>query len=83
MSSHEITAPLPGTVYLRPSPDEADFVSVGGEVAAGDTVALIEVMKMFTPVTSEVAGTVKEIAVEPEGTVSPGDVLITLDVADD
>jgi acetyl-CoA carboxylase biotin carboxyl carrier protein len=59
-----VRAPMVGTFYLRPSPDQAPFVAVGGTVQAGDTVCLVEVMKMFNTVKTEVAGTVARILVD-------------------
>ena len=59
-----VRAPMVGTFYLRPSPDQPEFVSVGGAVQAGDTVCLVEVMKMFNTVKAEVAGTIERIVVE-------------------
>jgi acetyl-CoA carboxylase biotin carboxyl carrier protein len=58
-----VRAPMVGTFYLRPSPDQPEFVTVGGPVQAGDTVCLVEVMKMFNTVKSDVAGTVERILV--------------------
>ena len=59
-----VRAPMVGTFYLRPSPDQPAFVTVGSAVQAGDTVCLVEVMKMFNSVKAHVAGTVERIAVE-------------------
>ena len=59
-----VRAPMVGTFYLRPSPDQPAFVAVGGTVEADDTVCLVEVMKMFNTVKAEVAGTVERILVE-------------------
>ena len=59
-----VRAPMVGTFYLRPSPDQPAFVAVGGAVKADDTVCLVEVMKMFNTVKAEVAGTVERILVE-------------------
>lgn len=76
---HDVTSPLPGTFYHRESPASPPFVTVGATVAAGDTIGLIEVMKMFTPVTAEVAGVVTEIVVEDEDAVDAGDVLVRIE----
>ena len=76
---HEVTAPLPGTFYVRESPSSPPFVEVGSTVAAGDTIGLIEVMKMFNPIPSDVAGTVVEVCVEAEDGVDVGDVLIRVE----
>lgn len=59
-----VRAPMVGTFYMRPSPDQPPFITVGGTVLAGDTVCLVEVMKMFNSVKADVAGTVERIVVE-------------------
>lgn len=76
---HDVTAPLPGTYYARENPSSPPFVEVGSTVAVGDTIGLVEVMKMFNPVPSEVAGTVVEICVEAEDAVDVGDVLVRIE----
>lgn len=76
---HDITSPLPGTFYHRESPASPPFVTVGATVAEGDTIGLVEVMKMFTPVTSEVAGVVVEMVVDDEDAVDAGDVLVRIE----
>lgn len=78
---HEVSAEIPGTFYTRESPTSDPYVSVGDTVGAGDTVGLIEVMKMFNPVVSEVAGTVVEVCVGTEEPVDVGDVLVKIEVA--
>ena len=60
----EVRAPMVGTFYRRPSPDEPAFVEVGAKVSAGDPVCLIEVMKLFTTIEAPVAGTVEAIQTE-------------------
>lgn len=74
-----IMAPLPGTFYRAPSPGEPVFKSEGDAVAVGDTVGLIEVMKSFTPVIAEEAGTLKAFHVENEDAVMAGQPLLDLD----
>ena len=59
-----ITAPMIGTFYASPSPDEAPFVRVGDAVQSGQTVCIIEAMKLFNEIEAEKAGTVVEILVE-------------------
>src|ERR687885_821123 len=56
-----IHAPLTGIYYGRPSPDQPPYVSSGSHIIAGQVVGLIETMKLFNEVTSEVAGEVLEI----------------------
>ena len=77
--THEVTAELPGTWYTRESPTAEPYVTVGGTVAEGDTVGLIEVMKMFNPVVSGVSGTVVEVCFESEDSVDVGDVLVRVE----
>lgn len=64
-----IDAPLVGTVYLKANPDAAPFKQVGDHVAVGEQVAIVEAMKLMTPVKSEVAGVITEILVEEEDVV--------------
>jgi acetyl-CoA carboxylase biotin carboxyl carrier protein len=58
-----VLSPAVGVFYRRPSPDEHPYVDVGARVEVGDPVGTMEVMKMFTTVRAETAGTVKEILV--------------------
>jgi acetyl-CoA carboxylase biotin carboxyl carrier protein len=53
-----------GTAYLTPEPDAAPFISVGQQVKAGDTVLIIEAMKVMNPIIAPNAGTVTAIYVE-------------------
>jgi acetyl-CoA carboxylase biotin carboxyl carrier protein len=59
-----VRAPMVGSFYLRPSPDQRPFVTVGSTVQADDTVCLVEVMKMFNTVKAGVTGTVERIVIE-------------------
>ena len=59
-----IKAPLVGVFYAAASPDKAPFVKVGSKVEKGETVCLIEAMKMMSEVTAPRAGVIKEILVE-------------------
>ena len=61
---HVVRAPMVGTFYASPSPDKPAFVSVGQAVKAGETLGIIEAMKMFNPIEAEVAGTVVAILCE-------------------
>jgi acetyl-CoA carboxylase biotin carboxyl carrier protein len=61
---HTIRAPMVGTFYASPSPDAAPFVKVGQTVKAGDTLGIIEAMKMFNPIEADVSGTVRAILVK-------------------
>ena len=61
---HIVRAPMVGTFYGSPSPDKPAFVTVGQAVKAGDTLGIIEAMKMFNPIEADVAGTVLKVMVE-------------------
>jgi len=56
-----IKSPIIGTMYRRPSPDKPNFVEVGSEIKAGDTVCIIEAMKLFNEIEAEVSGKVVKI----------------------
>ena len=61
---HVVRAPMVGTFYASPSPDKPAFVTVGQAVKAGETLGIIEAMKMFNPIEADVAGTVVKVLVE-------------------
>jgi acetyl-CoA carboxylase biotin carboxyl carrier protein len=57
-AGHVLRSPMVGTFYASPNPDSAPFVKVGQAVKAGETLAIIEAMKMFNQIEADVAGTV-------------------------
>jgi len=61
---HAVRAPLTGVFYLAPSPGAVPYVKVGGTVSAGQVIGLIEAMKLFNEIKSDVSGTVRRIAAE-------------------
>ena len=61
---HVVRSPMVGTFYASPAPDKPPFVTVGQAVNAGDTLAIVEAMKMFNPIEADVAGTVLAIVGE-------------------
>ena len=61
---HVVRAPMVGTFYASPSPEKPSFVSVGQSVKAGETLGIIEAMKMFNPIEADVSGTVVAIKCE-------------------
>ncbi|QSX79468.1 acetyl-CoA carboxylase biotin carboxyl carrier protein [Agrilutibacter solisilvae] len=61
---HVVRAPMVGTFYASPAPDKPAFVTVGQSVKAGETLGIIEAMKMFNPIEADVAGTVVKVLVE-------------------
>ena len=64
-----IEAPLSGTFYRRPSPEEDDYVELGDEVKKGDVVCIVETMKIFNEIRVERDGIIREILVEDEDPV--------------
>ena len=71
----EIISPMVGTYYSAPSPDSEDFVKIGDKVEIGDTVCIVEAMKMMNEVKSSVAGTVVALRAENGKIVKKGDIL--------
>ncbi|WP_424682831.1 acetyl-CoA carboxylase biotin carboxyl carrier protein [Frateuria sp. YIM B11624] len=61
---HVVKAPMVGTFYASATPGAAAFVKVGQQVKAGETLGIIEAMKMFNQIEADVAGTVQAILVE-------------------
>jgi acetyl-CoA carboxylase biotin carboxyl carrier protein len=80
-TARPVLAPLTGTFYRSESPDAAPFAEVGGTVEEGQTLGLIEAMKVFSKVESEITGTVVEIAARNGQLVNHGDVLMYVDPA--
>ena len=78
-SAGAVTSPMVGTVYLAPEPDAPDFVSKGSTVKAGDTLMIIEAMKVMNQIKADKSGTVTHIAVDNEQPVEFGDVLLTIE----
>ena len=61
---HTVRSPMVGTYYASSSPDKPPFVQIGQQVKAGETLGIIEAMKMFNPIEADVSGTVRAILVE-------------------
>lgn len=80
MPRKTIAAPLPGTFYRRPAPEQPPFKNEGEPVAAGEQIGLIEVMKTFTAVLAEEAGRIHRFLVENEAPVMAGEPLYELEV---
>jgi biotin carboxyl carrier protein len=75
----EIFSPVPGTFYTQASPEEPVYKTAGDSVAQGDTIGLVEVMKTFIEVKSEIAGTFKEYTTENGAAVTAGEMLAKLE----
>ena len=63
-SGESVRAPMVGTFYAAPSPDKPDFVNIGQPIKVGDTLGVIEAMKMFNSIEAEISGKVLKILVE-------------------
>jgi acetyl-CoA carboxylase biotin carboxyl carrier protein len=75
---HVVKAPMVGTFYRSPSPDAKPFVEVGQAVKEGDTICIIEAMKLMNEIEADAAGTVKAILVENGQPVEYGQALFIL-----
>jgi len=74
-----VPSPMVGTIYLQPEPGAPAFVSVGAQVAEGDTLLIIEAMKTMNHIPAPRAGTVKRILVEDGGAVEYGSPLLIIE----
>jgi len=75
---HVVTSPMVGTFYRAPSPGAAPFVNVGDTVKEGQTVCIIEAMKLLNEIESDKAGVIKEILVENGQAVEYGQPLFVI-----
>jgi len=71
----EIQSPLPGVFYRKPGPDKDPYVQEGERVEAGQVIGMVEIMKQFTEVHSDVSGTLESFSVEDSAMVNPGDTI--------
>jgi acetyl-CoA carboxylase biotin carboxyl carrier protein len=78
-SGHEVTAPMVGTFYASPSPGAKPFVEIGSTVEAGDTLCIIEAMKMMNQIETDVSGKVVSILVENGHPVEFGQPLFVIE----
>ena len=74
----KVTAPLVGVFYTAPAPDEPSFVKEGDRVKEGDTLCLIEAMKMMNKIVAPTDGTVRTVCVKDQDVVGFGDVLFII-----
>lgn len=74
-----IKSPIIGTFYRRPSPDKANFVEVGSEIGKGDVLCVIEAMKLFNDIESEVSGKIVKILVDDSSPVEFDQPLFVVD----
>jgi acetyl-CoA carboxylase biotin carboxyl carrier protein len=75
----EIKSPMVGTFYARPEPGADPYVRVGSRISVGQTLCIIEAMKIMNPLDAELSGVIREIAVEDAQPVEFGHVLFRVD----
>jgi acetyl-CoA carboxylase biotin carboxyl carrier protein len=80
---HVVRAPMIGTFYVASAPNEPPFVQVGDVVEEGQTIGIIEAMKIMNEIAADRAGTVVEILAQNAQTVEYGSPLVRLATADD
>jgi acetyl-CoA carboxylase biotin carboxyl carrier protein len=78
VNGHPISSPMVGTFYSAPSPSAKPFVSVGQHVNQGDTVCIIEAMKIMNQIEADQSGTVMEIPVNDGDAVEFGQTLVVI-----
>ena len=71
----EISSPMVGTFYRKPTPEDPDFVNVGDSVSEGQTLCIIEAMKVMNEIKAERSGTITQICVDDGTAVQFGDTL--------
>lgn len=79
ISGEPITSPMVGTFYAAPSPDAPAFAQVGQKINVGDTLCIIEAMKIMNPIEAEVSGTIKQILVSNADPVEYGQTLFIIE----
>ena len=75
----EVKSPMIGTFYRSPNPDSPAFVGVGDKIEKGQTVCIVEAMKLFNEIESEVSGTIVKVMVENSSPVEYDQVLFLVD----
>ena len=74
-----VASPMVGTIYTAPDPDSGDFVKVGDKVSAGQTLMIIEAMKVMNQIPAPKGGTVTKILIENAQPVEFGDTLVIIE----
>ncbi len=77
----EVTSPMVGTFYRSPAPDAPAYVETGDRVEKGQTLCILEAMKLMNELEAEVSGTIREICVDNAEPVEFGQVLFRIDPA--
>lgn len=77
----DVTSPMVGTFYRSPAPEAPSYVEVGSRIGKGQTLCILEAMKLMNELPSEIAGTVREVCVENGEPVEYGQVLFRVELS--
>lgn len=75
---HEIKSPFVGTFYLSPAPDKPNYVKIGDSVSSGQTLCILEAMKIMNEIETDTNGVIVEICVDNESLVEFGETLFKI-----
>ena len=78
-SAGAVTSPMVGTVYVAPEPDAPSFIEVGDSVKKGQTILIVEAMKVMNPITAPADGKIARILVQNAQPVEFGEVLVVIE----
>ncbi|MFD2132474.1 acetyl-CoA carboxylase biotin carboxyl carrier protein [Pseudogracilibacillus auburnensis] len=81
-NDHQITAPIIGAFYSRANPEAKPFVQIGTKIKKGDTVCILEAMKLLNEISSDVNGEIVEVLVEDGQIIEYGQPLFTVRVSE-
>ena len=71
----DIISPLPGIFYRKPGPDKDPYAIEGDLIEASQTIGVVEIMKQFSEIRSDVSGRLERFLIDDSGTVNPGDII--------
>ena len=74
-----VTSPMVGTIFMAPDPDSADFINVGDKVRAGQTLLIVEAMKVMNQIAAPKSGTITKILVENGQPIEFGAILVIIE----
>jgi len=81
MAQHEVLSPLPGIFYRRPAPEKPAYKENGDQVAEGEVVGLVEVMKQFTEIHADAGGRIVRFLIENEAPIESGQAVLLIETA--
>ncbi len=74
-----VCSPMVGTAYLQPEPDSPQFITKGATISEGDTLLIIEAMKVMNPIKAHKSGVISQILIDNAQPVEYGDVLVVIE----